>query len=111
MQKLALRSIKLLTLVSIISSCAVARPNTDVCIVNAPNNNRKCYNLKSDYNDDGSRKATAVPVYRDNKSIDDLNKAMVVDSPTGYEDGLAALKTYINQLRAHYKDCQAKGLE
>lgn len=108
----AMRSIKLATVLSAacstLSACGgVALPNTDVCIVNGPNLNRKCYNMATDYNDDGSLKATAKPVYRSNKIVMDLSKALVIDSPTGFEDGLANLKTYITELRNHYANCKA----
>lgn len=93
----------------VVSSCAtIQRPDTDMCIVNAPNKVRKCYNLSKDYTDDGALKPGAVPVYRAVVSIDDLNKFLVIDSPTGTEDGQARLKAYIKLLRENYeKGCSA----
>lgn len=88
------------------TSCAAQRPNSDVCIVNAPNKNRKCYNLATQYDENGALKPGAVATYRANATIVDLNKALVIDSPTGFEDGLAALKIYIKELRDHYANCQ-----
>jgi hypothetical protein len=85
---------------------APARPYTDVCIVNAPAKNRKCYNLNTDYDSDGNLKKTAKPVYHDNATIDDLNKATVLDSPYQpgeefhFENGLERMKVYIRKLRA-----------
>lgn len=89
-----------------LTSCAVARPDIDLCIVNAPNGVRKCYNYQRDYNDDGSLKSSAKAFYRKNATVSDLNKAFVVDSPSGFEDGLASLKAYIRELRDHYQNCQ-----
>jgi hypothetical protein len=97
------------------AGCGIERPNSEVCIVNAPAKNRKCYNLKTDYNDDGTLKAGAVAKYHPNGTVEDLNKAMVVDSPFDaahpnpkhFEDGLARLKTWIKQLRQEYAACQA----
>ena len=107
-KRLILLPILLSAACSLLAGCGgVALPNTDVCIVNGPNLNRKCYNMATDYNDDGSLKATAKPVYRTNKAVTDLSKALVIDSPTGFEDGLANLKTYITELRNHYANCQA----
>ena len=107
----ALRSTRLAILLSgvfSLSGCAgIPAPNTDLCIVNGPNVDRKCYNMATDYNSDGTLKATAVPVYRSNKTVMDLSKALVVDSPTGFEDGLAHLKTWLKELRNHYANCQA----
>lgn len=104
LRKLTRPQILLLAVCSLYS-CAVQRPNVDLCIVNAPAANRKCYNMHDDYNNDGTLKAGAVAKYRDNKDVSDLSKALVIDSPTGYEDGLAAIKTYIKQLRTHYENC------
>jgi len=63
--------------------------------------------MKRDYDDDGVLKPGAKATYRPNLTIDDLSKALVVDSPfddehpnpTHYEDGIARLKTYIRELR------------
>lgn len=104
--------IVLLAACSLLAGCGgVSRPSILACIVNAPARNRKCYNLATDYNDDGSLKATAKPVIRPNTTIDDVNKAFTVDSadpsPTGFVDALAGLKTYLNQLRKHYANCEA----
>lgn len=105
-----MRSTKLLILLSIIGSacsCGVSRPDADLCVVNAPNKNRKCYNLKNDYNDDGSLKAGAKPVYRPNLTVEDLNKALVLDSPYDdqnpnpghFEDGISRMKAWVRKLR------------
>lgn len=77
------------------------------CIINAPNQNRECFDLSSDYNDDGTLKASAIPVYKPNAMIQDLNKALIIDSPTGFEDGLANLKAYIKDLRDAYNQCMS----
>lgn len=98
----------LLLAVSSLTGCAVERPNIENCIVNAPNRNRKCYNFSKDYNDDGSLKAGAVPVYRANATIEDLNKAYVVDSDQGFPEALARLKAYIKKLRQHYEQGNCK---
>lgn len=95
-----------------LSGCAAIRaPNTDLCIVNAaadvqPAPKRKCYNMAKDYDDQGRLKPGAVPVYRENRSVQDLNKFLVVDSPTGTEDGQAELKAWVQKLRKHYENCQ-----
>lgn len=107
MLKQAKKSIRPLIALLAVSSCAVNRPNIQNCIVNAPNKNRKCYNLAADYNDDGTLKVSAKAVYKSNSKIEDLNKAFLVDSETGFEDGLAGLKAYIKELRQHYENCQS----
>jgi hypothetical protein len=55
--------------------------------------------LKRDYRDDGTLKPGAVPVYRPNLTVEDLNKGLFIDSASGPEDGLARLKAYIKKLR------------
>lgn len=88
---------------------AIPKPNTDLCIVNAPDgttHKRKCYNMATDYDDNGVLLATAKPVYRENARVEDLNKFLVIDSPTGTVDGQSALSAWVQKLRQHFKDCQ-----
>lgn len=88
-----------------LAACAtIRRPDTDVMIINAPGNKRCGYNLLRDYGDDGRLLPNAKMFCRPNASVKDLNKAMVVDSPTGFEDGLARLKAYIKLLREEYEN-------
>lgn len=100
---------------SILAGCGgVDRPHILDCIVNAKAKNRKCYQLDKDYNDDGSLKAGAVPVYRPNATLDDLDKVFTVDSvdpevpaSNGFVDALAGLKAWVKQLMNHYANCKA----
>jgi hypothetical protein len=88
--------IVLLITSSVVVSCAnVERPDTDLCVVNAPAGHQKCYNLKRDYNNDGKRRKDAAPKFKPAKSIDDLNKSICTDA-----DGFANLKAFVNELRA-----------
>jgi hypothetical protein len=75
------------------------RPDVDLCIINAPNKNRKCFNLAKDYQDDGSLKPGAMPVYRATSTIEDLNKSLVLDSSTGPEDAIARMKAWVRKLQ------------
>ena len=95
----------------LLSGCgAIERPNTDLCIINAQAHHRVCYNIRDDYTDEGKLKPDAKPKIRINLSIEDLDKALIVDSPydeenpnpTHFEDGLARLKTWIKELREGY---------
>lgn len=105
MLKLTRLLILLLTVSSI--GCGVPRPNSDVCTVNAEHKNRKCYNLRDDYDEEGHLKPDATPEYRPNATIEELNKATLIDSPYSeqepnphhFENGLARLKAYIKKLR------------
>lgn len=90
----------LLTVFSIgFSGCAhIKRPDTDLCIANAPKKVRKCYNMARDYTDDGRLKKDAKPFYKPLNSIDDINKNLTVDS----EKSLPNLKAYLQDLRDEY---------
>src|ERR1019366_3139289 len=78
------------------SGCGINRPDTNICIVNAPAKNRKCYNLLRDYDDTGALKKGAVPQYRANLTIDDLNKALIIDPVVpANNQGIANLNAWI----------------
>lgn len=81
-------------------ACSVPRPDTDICIANAPEKHLKCYNLKKDYDNNGERDPNAKPTYKPFAQIEDVNKFALTDP-----DGLANLKIYLQDLRARYKDC------
>lgn len=83
-------------------SCAIQRPDTDLCIVNAPAEHLKCYNMLRDYDDRGNLKSGAQATFRPAHSVRDINKYLATDPK-----GLANLKTYIGQLRDEYENrCQ-----
>lgn len=84
----------------ILSACSVPRPNTDICIANAPANHLICYNLKKDYDNDGNRNPNAKPSYKPLTTVEDINKFACTDP-----DGLAELKIYLQDLRERFKDC------
>ena len=87
-----------------IAACNPPRPDTNICIVNAPNGNMKCYNLKEDYTDEGNLKPDASPSYTPLLSVLDINKYACTDP-----DGLSNLKVYIRELRTEYDaGCGAK---
>lgn len=79
--------------------CAkLKRPDTDLCGINVPGLELRCYNLLKDYNDDGSRKKDAKPkqIFFESKEamLDGLNKFIGTDPV-----GLAHLKAYIAKMR------------
>lgn len=79
--------------------CGIERPDTELCIVNAPGLVEKCYNLKEDYDDTGHLKLDATPLYRELHSVQDLNKHLCVDP-----EGTVNLKAFIKELREAYED-------
>lgn len=80
----------------LLSGCPVQveRPDTDLCVVNAQSEQRKCFNLLRDYDDDGFILPGAKPIYKPNRSIDDLNKNICIDP-----DGFERFKAYVKKLR------------
>lgn len=99
-----MKSILPLTLLCLVfNGCAlIQRPDSNICVMNAPAQHMKCYNLKRDYNDDGTLKPTAKPTFRQFRIIDDGNKYISMDP-----DSFAQLKAYIKLLREEYqKGCK-----
>lgn len=95
--------IPLLAVCSAIFGCSqIPRPDTTLCVVNAPAQQMKCYNLKTDYNDDGSLKPDAKPKYWPVVSIEDVNKHICTDP-----DSFGNLKAYIKLLREEYDKCRS----
>lgn len=88
---------KLWTISSILflSGCAaLGRPDTDLCIVNAPMSQLRCYNLKTDYSEEGTLLHHAIGRTVPVNNISDLNKYTCTNP-----DGLANLKEYVKALR------------
>lgn len=98
MLKVKKNAIKLLTICLIIfSGCGVDRPDTNICVFNTGLLYKYCYNLKTDYNGDGTRKKTAKPKVTKYKDMPEMSKAM--DKTIGTDAvGFGNLKTYVQQL-------------
>jgi hypothetical protein len=80
----------------------IQRPDTDLCINNAPAKHKKCYNMLRDYDDNGKLKPGAKAFFKPLNSINDVNKDLDIDPK-----GLGNLKAYINQLKDEYqRRCQ-----
>lgn len=99
-----MRSLALLTACSLFACASVPRPDSDIMIVNAAGNKRCGFNLLRDYGSDGHLLPGAKMFCRPNATVQELNKATVIDSSTGFPDGLARLKTYIKLLREEYEN-------
>jgi hypothetical protein len=75
--------------------CAsIERPDSWVCGVNAKSEKLRCYNLKSDYSDQGTLKPEAKPMIYPLKSVSDLNGWVCIDPKS-----LEKLKVYLGDLR------------
>lgn len=92
----------LLLIISSVVACA-KRPDSDVCVVNAPAKHSKCYNLLHDYDDEGNLKHGAAATFKPANTIDDLNKAVWTDSEKGWPN----LQIYIGLLRQHIKELES----
>lgn len=92
---------KLWTIFSIliISGCSsLERPDTNLCIINAPLNQMKCYNLKEDYDERGVITFEALPSIIPIEGVEDINKFICTDP-----NSFANLKAYIKALRKENK--------
>jgi hypothetical protein len=94
-----MRLATLLVSFSLFSCAQIDRPDTDLCVVNAPGKKLTCFNLKRDYDKDGNLKSDAKPVFKPAPTIESVNKHIITD-PQGY----ARLRAYIRTLRQEYED-------
>lgn len=95
--------LKTLLMVSsfILVGCGVERPDTTISIINAGAFEMVGYNLKEDYNDDGSLKPGVKPRIKQISSLADVDKHAVTDP-----QGLANLKAYAKTLREELANCK-----
>jgi hypothetical protein len=87
------------------------KPDIYHCIINAPNQNRKCYHADRDYDDKGNLRPGAVAVYRPNPTIEHLNKAYCIDSDDEkhpFEVALERAKAYGKTIREELEECKAQ---
>lgn len=100
MPKMEKQLMLLLILLSIsFEACGVARPNSDLCIVNADVHNRECFNMARDYDSNGNLNPNAKATYKLNSVIGDLDKNLCIDP-----ESLVNLKAYIELLRKSQKE-------
>lgn len=91
---------RLMILCLAFSGCAtIAKPDANLCVVNAPAQHLKCYNLKTDYTDDGNIRASAKAKYFRSESVEDLNKGVWMSN-----GDWAKVKGWIRELRKAYEE-------
>lgn len=80
-------------------SCAhVQRPDADLCVVNAPGKKLTCYNIKTDFNDDGQIRPGVPAHYKPAPDLEAINKWVITDL-----DSWAKIKAYVKLLREEYE--------
>lgn len=90
---------KLTTLCLAFSGCAaIERPNAHLCVVNAYAEHIKCYNVATDYDDNGELKKSANAKFGPAKTVMDLNKGVWMSN-----SDWAKVKIWIHELRAAYE--------
>lgn len=89
---------KLIILLSLVSCSHVQRPDSWICGVNAKGMKLRCYNIKSDYSDEGVLKPEAKPTEFPLKSLNDLNAWVCMDPAS-----LEKFKVYMGDLRDYAK--------
>lgn len=96
---------RLSLLLMICSSAActtLERPDADLCVINAPNDQAECFNLRRDYSTEGHRNSDAAVSTINLIDLNDLNKYVCVNP-----EGFAELKQYVAQVRERLKQCGA----
>lgn len=86
-----------------LSGCAllrnVDRPDTNLCVANVELLQRKCVNLKTDYDSDGNLNKNATPIVYSYKSAQEMLQAL--DKSVGTDPvGWGNLKAYLRNLRS-----------
>lgn len=91
-----LKTCLIISSVIFFSGCAgIPRPDSDLCVINAPASHLICYNLKRDYTDNGVLKPDAKPHYKSVATLNDVNKHIIMDV-----DSFTKLKAYIKKVKA-----------
>lgn len=95
-----MRQLTMLFLVcSFLGACAsVQQPDADLCGINTKYMHARCYNLKRDFNKDGTRKKNATPIIKPIKDLQELNGWIGV-APADYEK----IQVWIGDLRDAYE--------
>lgn len=95
-----MRQMTLLTVFSLlISGCAsIERPDANLCVVNAPAQHLKCYNLKTDYDQNGQILKGAEAKFFRAETVDDLNKGVWMSNADW-----SKVKVWISRLRKAYE--------
>ena len=94
-----------LSVFSLLVLCAcgsVERPDANACWVNAAGGYKRCYNLLSDYDQNGVRLPSAKPIDVP-VTLQSLNGALTFDAASQKE-----LKRFLDQSRKEYNDLKAR---
>lgn len=86
---------------SLAACSTIKKPNANLCVVNAPAQHVKCYNLSTDYTDDGNVRASAKAKYFRAATVTDLNKGIWMSN-----GDWAEVKKWIRELRKAYEEGQ-----
>ena len=91
---------RLMILSLVFSGCAaIERPSAHVCVVNAYAEHIKCYNLATDYDENGQLKKSANAKFGPAKTVMDLNKGVWMSN-----SDWAKVKVWISELRTAYEE-------
>jgi hypothetical protein len=90
---------KLLMVFSLVGCASIKRPDSELCVVNAPSQHLKCYNLLHDYDGQGRLKKSATAIFPPAKTVYDLNKGVWMSNLD-----FAELKLYIHDLKRAYEE-------
>jgi hypothetical protein len=93
---------------SLVGCASEQRPNSYACGVNGAKARLECFNIKTDYDDNGVRKPDAqaliVPLPA---GLLNLNGAICFLPPKGHDEGIRGLKRWLGDVRDYAKEhCQ-----
>lgn len=102
--KILFHTSSIVTIAFLATSCgSVERPNANLCGINSPASQKECYNLRTDFNDDGTMQAGVKPKIVPLTGLKDLNANICMDP-----DSLKEVKRYVSELRKDYEDLKAR---
>lgn len=89
-----MKLLKILLMGFSVGCATVERPDTNLCVINEPLEQLECYNLRTDYSDEGKITTDAKPLIIGITGLESVNKYICTD-PAGFSE----LKAYITKLR------------
>jgi hypothetical protein len=94
--------ILLLFAANIVGCAAIQRPDAWVCGINGKSKKMLCYNLKKDYDEDGTLKAGAEPLEKKDVSLQSLTGGLYFSS-----EDTKKIKVWLQDMRDYAKNhCQ-----